>query len=539
MSIGFEDRKLKILLLVSLALLAGLEVISALVNDVEFLNLIIADISPYILVFALTWALASFTDGKALERIIVIAASVALLYECGYGIMQLLGKVSSDNFYYHLTGDFRNPGPYGGFLAVMLSVTLPAAFGYKRGKELKDNALPLIAGLASALGIVLLPATLSRAAYAAFGAAALLYILRTEKVREFLSRRKWVIGAAAIVIVAASIMLFNFKRESADGRLHIWKIETMAMAQRPLSGYGPGMALGGYGEAQESYFNGAGPFSQAEIRTAGVPEFAFNEYLRFGMECGLPGLVLSALVIVLALVILHRRNSPLECSLLALGVFALASYPLSLWQFRLVLAIILGVAAGRKDPAMSVCAAVSVLLSAILLGLNLGILSSVREASGFAKGAKFSMAFRTGDIDSEDFAEHLPYKRNDAFFLYDYAVQLRSEGKYQESIKIAEAGSRISADPIFNIFAGRSYAELRMYAEAEEQYRKAYFKVPCRIAPLFHIMNMRLSIGDGKGALEFAGRIAGMPVNRKVSSMVKMKSRAVEVRDSLSAAGID
>ena len=150
------------------------------------------------------------------------------------------------------------------------------------------------------------------------------------------------------------------------------------MAEKPLSGYGPGMALGGYGQTQAHYFQTSGPFSQEEIRTAGVPEFAFNEYLRFGMECGLPGLALSVLILLLALVLLHRRKSPLEYALLALGVFASASSLLSLWQFRLVLAIILGFAAGSRDRAMSICASASVLFSAILLALSLGTLSSVR-----------------------------------------------------------------------------------------------------------------------------------------------------------------
>ena len=536
MSVQTDDRKLKILLLVSLALLAGLEAISALVNDVDSPFLIVADLSPYILAFAVVWALASFTDGKILEKVILTAASLALLYECGTGVMQIFGKASSGNLYYNLTGDFRNPGPYGGFIAVMLAAILPAVSGYRKDKSLKHNALPLLAGFASIIGIVLLPATLSRTAFVAFGTAALLYMLRIEQVRRFIGRRKWVIGAAALVILSVSVILFNFKRESADGRLHIWKIEVMTMAERPLSGYGPGMALGGYGQTQAHYFQTSGPFSQEEIRTAGVPEFAFNEYLRFGMECGLPGLALSVLILLLALVLLHRRKSPLEYALLALGVFASASYPLSLWQFRLVLAIILGFAAGSRDRAMSICASASALLSAILLALSLGTLSSVREAARFEKRAKLSITFGSGDIDSEDFAERLPYMSNNAHFLYDYAVLLRKEKKFQESIKIAEMGSRISADPIFNIAAGQSFADMKQYAQAEDQYRKAYYKVPCRITPLFHLMLMHLDKGDDNAALEVAGRISTMQVNRKVHRMVMMKEKAVQVRDSLSAA---
>ena len=73
---------------------------------------------------------------------------------------------------------------------------------------------------------------------------------------------------------------------------------------------------------------------------------------------------------------------------------------------------------------MSICTSASALLSAILLALSLGTLSSVREAARFEKSAKLSITFGSGDIDSEDFAERLPYMSNNAHFLYDYAVLL-------------------------------------------------------------------------------------------------------------------
>lgn len=535
MRIGFEDRKLKILLLVSLALLAGLEVISALVNDVDFTNLIVADISPYLLLFAVVWTFASCTDGKVLEKFIIVAASAALICETVTGFFQMAGKVSSGNFYYNLTGSLRNPGPYGGLIAVLLCLTLPEALNFRKGKSLVYNALPLLAGLASVLGIVVLPATLSRTAFAAFGVAALLYIARLEVVKTFMMRRKWVIAAASAVLVVSAVVLFNFKKESADGRLHIWKIETMAIAGEPLLGHGPGMSLGAYGDTQEDYFRNTRT-TQAEIRAAGVPQFAFNEYLRFGMECGVPGLLLSLVIVIFAAIILHRKESPLEYAMVALGVFALASYPLSLWQFRLVLAVLLGFAAASKSRYMVVPATLFGIVSAVLLLLSAGTLRSVRDASQYAKSAKLSIAFGSDKFNSDSLALRLPYLMNDVGFLYDYASLLRREGRFEESADAALRASGISSDPVFNTLAGQNYASLQRYREAEEQYAIAYFKVPCRLNPLFRMMKLRLSLGDDKGALEFAKRIAGMPVNKKVRSMVTMKTRAIEVRDSLVAA---
>lgn len=535
MGLKIDGIKLSFLLLVCIALLAGLEVLSAVVNDVDFANLVLADVAPYILLFCVVWTLASYTDGKVLEKFIIAAASAALIGETVIGFFQLAGKLSSGNFYYHLTGSFRNPGPYGGFIAVLLCLTLPEALKFRRDKSLAHNALPLLAGLASILGIVVLPATFSRTAFAAFVVAALLFIVRLEVVKTFVRRRKWIVVAAAAVLVVSAVALFNFKKESADGRLHIWKIETLVIADEPLLGHGPGMSLGAYGDMQEDYFRNTRT-TQAEIRAAGVPQFAFNEYLRFGMECGVPGLLLSLAVVILAAISLHRKNTHLEYALVALGVFAMASYPLSLWQFRLVLVLLLGYAAAFGSRSMAIPATFFSIVSAVLLILSAGTLRSVIDASQYSKSAKLGIALGMNRYNSDSLASRLPFLKNNVGFLYDYATVLRREGRFEESAAMALRGAGISPDPVFNTLAGQNYASLERYQEAEKQFAVAYFKVPCRINPLFKMMELRLCVGDDKGALEFAERIAGMPVNRKVRSMVTMKSRAIEVRDSLVSA---
>ena len=46
MGLKIDGIKLSFLLLVCIALLAGLEVLSAVVNDVDFANLVLADVAP-------------------------------------------------------------------------------------------------------------------------------------------------------------------------------------------------------------------------------------------------------------------------------------------------------------------------------------------------------------------------------------------------------------------------------------------------------------------------------------------------------------
>ena len=531
---GPAHRNLNAIFLGSVVLLTCLELVSALVNGVEFMWLIVADLSPYLLLFTAIWALFSFTDGKAAEKVMVVLAAAVLLYECVYGVLQLIGKSSPGHFYYRMTGDFGNPGPYGGFIAALLAVTIPEALKYRKARPLKTNALPLLCAAASIPGIVILPLTLSRTAFAAFAFAVLLYISRIEAVRRFVSRRKWTLAAAAAVLAVAAVLLFNFKKESAKGRLHIWKIEAKAIAAKPLTGYGPGMALGAYGDAQELYFREGGPFSAAEIRAAGVPEYAFSEYLRFGMECGVPGLVLSALAAVCALLLLRRKRSALEYALAVLVVFSLASYPLSLWQFRILAAILLGAAAGARSRGMAITAAAATVPAAILALLCAGTLIELRDARTYAKEARLGIAFGSPRYCSDSLAKRLSYLRNDGEFLYDCGYRLRTEGRYEDSNGMLALGKKISANPSFNLLTGQNLEDMGEYGKAEKEYLSGYYKVPCRIRPLYLLMEMRLKQGEDRGALEMAQRISRMPVNRKVRSMATMKSRAIAVRDSLS-----
>lgn len=62
------------------------------------------------------------------------------------------------------------------------------------------------------------------------------------------------LGLTILILLAAGS--FCLKKDSALGRLHIWKIEMLAIADNPIEGYGKGTVLGVYGDTQARYFMG-------------------------------------------------------------------------------------------------------------------------------------------------------------------------------------------------------------------------------------------------------------------------------------------
>lgn len=242
------------------------------------------------------------------ERIVVSALSLWLAYESVLGIMQLLGIIVSHNSMCPMTGDFANSGPYGGFLAVCIAVVFAAAWKWRDSGNLYDRILFWLSSVSGCLGIVVLPASMSRTGFVALLVSAVAFALIDTESKSYFKSHKWLILSVVAVAFVVGAGAFCLKKDSALGRFHIWEMELRAIADKPLTGHGFGKALGAYGDAQAEYFE-TEERGQERVRIAGCPEYAFNEYLRMGMEFGILGLLLSVAVIVLGTMMLCHSDS--------------------------------------------------------------------------------------------------------------------------------------------------------------------------------------------------------------------------------------
>ena len=152
------------------------------------------------------------------------------------------------------SGHYNNPGPFGGFVACVMAVA--------GAWLLKTPILPkpvrlgtrLLAGAALVMGMLVLPVSMSRTGWLALGVALGAEVLRLPRVRVWVRRHQKVIPISIGLILVLLVGAFLLKPDSAIGRLHIWRMECRAIAERPLTGAGPGMFAWAYGEAQEAFF---------------------------------------------------------------------------------------------------------------------------------------------------------------------------------------------------------------------------------------------------------------------------------------------
>ncbi len=528
-------RKSSLSVAVSLAALVLLEFISFEVNGISGArgDLLLKHILPYFAIFCLSATLYKCFSAT-FERVVAVVLSVWLSYEAVLGIMQLAGLRMSFHRLFRMTGSFGNPGPYGGFLAVCVTVCLTSFWKFRRSSGKADKLLSPVCLFSSVLGLVVLPATLSRSAWAAIAAAALFFLLSQDRLRCWLRGHKWIAAAIAALCVALAPAGVFLKKGSALGRVHIWRIETRSICKNPLIGYGPGNAMGAYGEAQADFFYER-ERSEDEIRTAGCPEYPFNEYLRFGLETGLGGLLLSGMVAAGAVAALLKARSPLSFGLLALSVFAFASYPLSVSQLAALLSVFLGCAVSSDEctanwtrpKAVLYAVAVSALVGVLAFGLYGE--SRISGAEKRWKDAKAVAERLRPQSLSRSLGREYNLLCDNYRYLYDYGYSLFLAEEYEKGIGVLQEGAAMSCDPMFWNIIGRCREELGDYEAARMAYIHSSKMVPSRLYPLSLLMNLYLKTGDGTAAAVCAEKILSMPWNPGNRNMLRIREQASAV----------
>lgn len=455
---------------------------------------------------------------RLLTVLFFAAVCVWGITEAGYGLLQVLGWRMSRHSLYALTGHFNNPGPYGGFIACVMAV----AAAWVMRSRVKPSGLRMtttwimyiLAWVTIGMGTLVLPASMSRAGWLALAVALATETLRMPQVREWIRKHRWIVPMGGVGVLALLAGAFLLKTESALGRLHIWRMEIRAIAERPWTGAGPGMGPWAYGEAQEAFFRAhLGSVSPTVVRVAGCPEYAFNEFLGIGVEYGVPGLLLSVLLVAASIAVLYKARSPFAAGLTAWAVFACASYPLSLLQLRIMGAgfVLIAMVVGILKVGSWRMGCLPVIAAALLVGW-MGFRGAFGEDSMASRGKTREENYRA---------------------VYEQGHMLHLVERYEESTEMLEQGAKMSCDPMFEIILGKNAEALGDIARAEAFYEKAHYMVPSRLYPLVRLMRLQIRTGRNQEALQTAQRIAAMPVNKRHTGMVRLREETMSTLDSL------
>ncbi len=468
-------------------------------------------IATYVLPYVAFRLIASRDYYHFWKRIILIILSVCAIWQSIYAILQVIGICESHNFMFTITGSFHNPGPFGGFLAICASLFIPSI------QKEAYRFLRILYSAATILCIILLPATLSRTALLALGISMLIYALSFQYFRDTI-KRYWIIAVVGISLLGVSAYLY--KKDSANGRFYINKISAIAMRNNGFKGSGLGKFSRTYGETQANYFapyidniiQGDAPKKiEQERMIADCPEYAFNEYMEIGVECGIAGIVTFIILTLTAIWILYKAKSIWCYGLITLSIFALFSYPFKIVPFCIFEGLFIAMAGIKANKGIKTYAPIHI---TAILAITF-IIAGFSKISSSKKAEKLlEKSITLYDIKYyEPFAEECYPLTKDLSHNYTFLFQLGQSlnkcGEYEKSDSILTLGSSISCDPMFWNIMGNNAIAQGNYERAKECYTKAFCMIPNRLYPLSLLAKMYHENGDTAAFLHLSNAING------------------------------
>lgn len=482
------------------------------------------------------------TQGNKWNVYLLLLALVATgLVEAVWGLLQLYGYTYSQHQLFRTTGSFSNPGPYAGYLAVVLPLALYyllhdwRIFTYRfRWKCLPFYVRGALAVLAFLTILLVLPATQSRAAWlGATGGCAVAgigwFARKYNLIRYCRQHKKRVVVIFSIAIVLFSMActaLYYMKKDSADGRMLIWKISYETLKEHPL-GVGAGNFSGAYAGRQADYFS-KGNATEQEIYVADNAQYAFNEYLQIGIELGVFSLLLFLALLAFAIAgAIRKKRYMFLGALAALLVFAFFSYPFNVLPFPVVLALLLALCISDRseEPDRAPVGKqvfVFTVLSAVCVLTVMCTISRYPAYKAYYSWNGVKTLYSAGAYENvlDTYIANEPYLSDRVQFLFEYALCLSKTGRFEESNRVLGKAIKISCDPMLHNARGRNFQALGDYVSAEENFIKAAHIVPNRHYPYYLLAKLYEVQGDTAKMCSMAQYV--------IDKKPKVPSRAVE-----------
>jgi O-antigen polymerase len=395
--------------------------------------------------------------------------------------------------------------------------------------------------------IIVLPATQSRAAW--IGAIGVLFFIMLTKFKlenlfkNFAERSKiWVILAFLIIFVGSISLLagtYYLKKDSADGRLLIWRISADMIKDKPLLGHGFEMFRGKYMNYQERFFSEKAKIHLNYELLADDNRYAFNDVLKTWIETGLPGVILF-LGIVYWILKSNAANfgSPgqglirvaSKAGVTGIIIFSFFSYPSEILPIKVHLVIFLSLLSAQCKPIVE--PVFTYRTDRHIAGMLIAIMVFIITYKTYSAAIDLKWTYRQwqsaldsytkGSYNSSVKQYQGIYDKlsNEGEFLGHFGKALSVYGEHQEAIEVLTKAEGFMNNSLVQLALGDSYKAIGQFKKAELAYKKAHYMVPVRFYPLYQLAKLYIEINDYESAVQTAKTI--------LEKKVKVHSSAIE-----------
>lgn len=137
----------------------------------------------------------------------------------------------------------------------------------------------------------------------------------------FIGFKGFISLAFVFVLVFVSVTkMYQMKRDSADGRMLIWRLSATMIVDKPM-GHGYGLFAKHYNQRQAEYFSADGG-TETERCTATYTAMAYNDYLEHGVDGGIIAMMFLAGFYILTIT---KTKTKMKAEAAILSAFAVMS----------------------------------------------------------------------------------------------------------------------------------------------------------------------------------------------------------------------
>jgi len=448
-----------------------------------------------------------------------------------FGLLQYVGLFKA-YYIYKETGSFDNPAGFAACLCASYPICL--YFLLDKNQKLKYSAL--VSTLTIILAIIL---SESRTGILCIVVVSGIFLFRQSSIQFKKTRVLFL-----IVFIMLIGVLYFLKKESADGRLLVWKCSMNMIMERPILGYGSGGFDAKYMLFQANYF-ASNPNSKFALLADNINR-PFNEYLSILINYGFVGFSIF-LILILCLLKHYRKCSDKESnfaglSLLIIGLFSLFSYPFTYpFVWIVCLLCIFFIFYNSKS--------IIIIMEHFIVRLIIVSCICIITLLCYIYARKMIVEMKWCDIANKslmgkstdmllEYANLRNYLGHNRLFLYNFAAELHEVGHYDESLNVALECEKVFADYDLQLLLADDYLKTKNYYQAEKHYTLASQMCPSRFLPIFHLVKLYEAVEDSTMVLFTAQKIVEKPVKiesseidiikYEMSCIIKKKNKSVE-----------
>lgn len=442
----------------------------------------------------------NITDSWSLDLLFLILVT-SCFTQAIYGILQFADLLPSHGSNHRVTGSFENPAGF----AACLCAGLPFAFYFwnARQKFIRHYTIAVIA-------IVSVAVVFSFSRTGILNLIILASIATLSRIQ--IKHKAKIVTALVLLLLAISAALYSVKKDSADGRLLIWRCSIEMIKDKPILGHGSNGFTANYMNYQAEYFKQHPDSKYAAL--ADTIHHPFNEYILLLVNYGLVGFVLFVALLYWIWSVYRRRyrdNLAVRIagwSLCSVLLFSLFSYPLSYPFVWVVVLMNLVIIARDKLISNHIVGILLIVTSAIVFILTCNDLSSRLRWKEISRQAEEG---HTAEVLAE-YSNLLNKFGHNRYFLYNYAYELQNIGLYSESLAIANRCSEVWADYYLQLMIADNYYKLGQYDESIQHFKQAAAMCPVRFMPLYRLTKLYLERGQTEQAQALARQIMNKEV---------------------------